>query len=106
MRIFGRVVLVAAFLLAQASGVAHQIWHAGPLAIHAGAEAAVDGKAPKKSALCDFHAALASVLGAIKGGTALVQAAAPAAIVFIAADVPAARFSTLAPQSRAPPALL
>jgi len=101
------ILLAAAFLVAQAGGIAHQAWHdVHPLASHAGTDAGSDGKAPQKSLLCDFHTALGTVLGALSGTSALAQAVPPAAIAFIAADVPTARFSTFAPQSRAPPALL
>ena len=107
LRTLARVLLVAAFLLAQASGVAHQVWHAGSLAAQATVtDAGGDGKAPKKSPLCDFHAALGAVLGAVSGSGQSAEAAVPTAIPFIAADSPAARFSALAPQSRGPPALL
>jgi hypothetical protein len=101
-----RLLLVAAFLLAQSAGIAHQAWHDGGLtAAHTGADAA-DGKAPKKNQLCDFHTALGSVVGAL-------SSASPASAVdlqipqqFVAADSHAARFSLLASRSRGPPAFL
>lgn len=87
--------------------MSHQIWHdASAQAAHAGLDGASDGKAPKKNPLCDFHTTLASVLSAIQGGHAASEAIASPQTAFLAADAPAARFSTLAPQSRAPPALL
>jgi hypothetical protein len=96
----------AAFLAAQAAGVAHQVWHdAAPVTAHAD-EAASDGKAPQKNLLCDFHTALSTVLGAV-GGT--IHAAAPdvqSAIAFAGVDASAIGLSTPAPRSRAPPALL
>jgi len=101
-----RILLIVAFLVAQSAGIAHQAWHdLGALAPAAESDA-VDGKAPKKNLLCDFHTALASVLGAIQGGASAIDAVAPLQTAFIAADVPAARLSPLAPKSRAPPALL
>jgi hypothetical protein len=100
-----RTLLIVAFLVAQTAGMAHQIWHdAGAQAAHAGLDA--DGKAPKKNPLCDFHTALASVLGAMSGSHAASEAIVSPQAVFLAADVPATRLSTLAPQSRAPPTLL
>ena len=106
MRLLARLLLVVALLFAQAAGIAHQVWHdAGALAAAAENDAA-DGKAPSKNLLCDFHTALASVLGAIHGDAPAIDAVAPLQIAFLAADVPAARLSTLAPRSRAPPALL
>lgn len=101
-----RILLILAFLVAQSAGVAHQAWHdVGGLAAAAESDA-VDSKAPNKNLLCDFHTALASVLGAIHGCPPTIAAVAPLQIAFIAADVPAARLSPLAPRSRAPPALL
>ena len=106
LRRFALFFLAAAFLAAQATGVAHQAWHdVGGLAATAESNAA-DGKAPSKNLLCDFHTALASVLGAIHGDAPAIDAAATLQTAFIAADVPVARLSALAPKSRAPPALL
>ena len=102
MRILGRIVLVAALLFAQTAGMAHELWHASTLAADSGG----DVKTPKGSPLCDFHTALASVLGAIHGDAPPIDAVASLQTAFIATDVPAARLSALAPRSRAPPALL
>jgi hypothetical protein len=102
MRILGRVLLVAALLFAQTAGMAHELWHASTLA----ADADGDVKTPKGGPLCDFHIALASVLGAIHGDAPAIDAAAPLQTASIAVDVPAARLSPLVPKSRAPPALL
>jgi hypothetical protein len=102
MRIVGRILLVAALLFAQTAGMAHELWHAATPAAHSDG----DVKTPKGSPLCDFHTALASVLGAIHGDAPAIDAVASLQTAFIAAEVPAARLSTLAPKSRAPPALL
>lgn len=104
MKIVGRLLLVVALLFAQAGSVTHEIWHAASLA--AAIESDADSKAPNKNLLCDFHTALASVLGAIHGDAPAIDAVAVPQTVFIAADVPAAGLSALAPRSRAPPALL
>ena len=101
-----RILLILAFLVAQSAGIVHQAWHdVGGLAAAAESDAP-DTKSPNKNLLCDFHTALASVLGAIHGDAPAIDAAAPLTTAFIAADVPAARLSSLAPRSRAPPALL
>ena len=76
MRILGRILLVVALLVAQTAGMAHELWHASTLAADS------DGDAPA------------------------IDAVAPPQTAFIAADVPAARLSPLAPRSRAPPSLL
>jgi hypothetical protein len=104
-RLLARLLLVIALLFAQAAGISHQVWHdAGTLA--AAESDAAAGKAPNKNLLCDFHTALASVLGAIHGDAPAIDAVTPLQTTFIAADIPAARLSTPAPKSRAPPALL
>jgi hypothetical protein len=102
-----RFLLIAAFLIAQTAGLAHQAWHdAGAAVAHAATDGVGDGKAPKKSPLCDFHAALGTVLGALSCGASSAQAVAAAEVPFIAADLRAARFTSLTPRSRAPPTLL
>jgi hypothetical protein len=106
LRALTRILLVGAFLVAQAGGIAHEIWHDAAAASHAGADAGSSGKSPGKNPLCDFHTALASVLGAIHGATYSVDVTASVDSIFIAADIPAARFSALVPQPRGPPALL
>jgi hypothetical protein len=99
-----RILLILAFLAAQTAGIAHQAWHdAGPLAAHS--DAGGDGKA-KKNPLCDFHTALASVLGALASASQNVELENLGQAVFAATDASAARFSLLASRSRGPPALL
>ena len=100
MKLLGRLLLVFALLFAQTGSVTHEIWHASSLAADA------DSRAPQKSLLCDFHTALSAVLGAVDGIRHAVPSHAQAAIAFAPADAPAAGRSTLAPRSRAPPALL
>ena len=100
MRQLARLLLVAGLLFAQTAGMAHELWHASTLAVDG------DVKTPKGSPLCDFHTALASVLGAIHGDAPAIDAVAPLQTAFLAANAPAARLSSLAPRSRAPPALL
>ena len=100
-----RLFLIAVFLAAQTAGVAHQAWHdAAPVVAH-GDETA-DGKAPQKNLLCDFHTALSAVLGAVDCTQHAVSSDVQTAIAFAQADDSAIGLSTLAPRSRAPPALL
>ena len=103
MSVFARLLFVVALLFAQASGVAHEIWHASSLAA---ADVDDDAKAPKGNPLCDFHTALGSVLGAIDGASHPASPQVPPAIAFAGSDVAASGFSSLTPRSRAPPALL
>jgi len=106
LRSLARLFLIAAFLVAQSAGLAHQTWHdVSSLSADTGSHA-LDGKAPKKNLLCDFHAALGTVLGAVSCGGSSAHAAAAAEVPFIAAEVSAARFSLLASRSRGPPAFL
>ncbi len=107
MRVLGRIFLIAAFLLAQTSAMAHQLWHFGPLVAHAsGADVGQHGTAPKKDPLCAFHAALGTVLGVLSGNApASLLADLPDAQVDAAA-VSAAVVRPLPPTSRGPPTLL
>ena len=102
MKLLGRLLLVVALLFAQASGVAHELWHASSLAAHADG----DAKTPKGNPLCDFHTALGSVLGALNGASHPPAAAFQEATPFVGADCRAPRFSLLAAHSRGPPATL
>ena len=107
MRFLARIFLIAAFLLAQTSAMAHQLWHAGSLGAHiASADSAKHGNAPKKDPLCAFHAALGTVLGVLSGDTrASLLADLPDAQAD-AAGVSAAVVRPLPPTSRGPPTLL
>jgi hypothetical protein len=98
-RILARLLLVAALLFAQAGGVAHEIWHAT-------SDLAVDGKAPQKSALCDFHTALGSVTAALTCAHHAPEVVLQGNTSLIGAESSAPRFSLLAARSRGPPTLL
>jgi hypothetical protein len=101
-----RLFLAAAFLAAQTAGVAHQAWHdAAPVIAHAD-EVSDQGKAPQKNLLCDFHTALSAVLGALDGSSHAAAPQVQSAIAFAGGDVSVTARSSLAPRSRAPPALL
>ena len=103
MSALARLLLVVALLFAQASGVAHEIWHASSLAA---VDVDGDAKTPKGNPLCDFHTALSAVLGAVSGGNPAVAPDVQPAIAFAPAHDPATGLSALTPRSRDPPALL
>src|SRR5258706_11145566 len=92
----GRVLLLAAFLLAQQSALAHQVWHA----------AGEPQKSSQSNPLCEQHAALGTVLGALNGCAALALFADPAPEHFYTSHSPVASTPRLPPASRGPPALL
>jgi len=98
-RILARLLVVVALLFAQTSGVAHEIWHST-------ADLALDGKAPQKSPLCDFHTALGSVSAALSCASHAPELVLPGHSSFIGAESRAPRFSLLAARSRGPPPLL
>src|SRR3954464_10460308 len=91
----GRVFLLFAFLLAQQSAFAHQIWHA----------AGKPDKSSQSAKLCEQHAALGTVLGALDGIVALAFFADSAPEDFLLADSPAACPPALPPPPRGPPRL-
>lgn|SRR5512146_212087 len=97
----GRALLLLAFLLAQQSALAHQVWHLGS----DGSRAALDSGA-KGNPLCDQHRALDSVLGALGSAPAIASVVDAEPAHFPAADSPATRFASLSPDSRGPPASL
>jgi hypothetical protein len=98
-----RLLLLAAFLLAQQSALAHQIWHS---AANGGKPAAAGEQGKKGNPLCEQHEALGTVLGILSAGAVQAPAVDQAPIHFPAASAPAARVSSLSPVSRGPPASL
>ena len=98
----GRVLLLAAFLLAQQSALAHQIWHLAGGA----AQSAALGDLPKTNPLCEQHDALGTVLGGLSSSLALAALEELRPVHFPAANLPAASTPSLSPVSRGPPALL
>jgi len=99
-----RALAVAAFLLAQQSALAHQVWHVaanGPLAA-----VSQTGDAAGGNPLCDQHGALEAVLGALSGGAALPLFTEAAPLRDFPAASPAASLPGLSPSSRGPPAFL
>ena len=99
----GRVFLVLAFLLAQQTAFAHQLWHVFD---RASLQTALQGNTDSSKTnnpLCDQHAALGTVLGALNGFYALALLAETAPLHFAAAHSPAASLPGLPPASRGPP---
>jgi hypothetical protein len=98
-----RVLLAALLLAAQQAALEHSIWHAGGAqAAFAHAQESGDGHNP----LCDQHAALGAVAGAIGCAAAQVPAVANVFAALAAPALPARDNAPLAPSSRDPPALL
>jgi hypothetical protein len=95
----GRVLLLIAFLLAQQTALAHAISHA--------ADSGYKNSAGTKTGnpLCEQHAALGTVLGALSGAIALAFFADAAPLHFPVVDSPAACLPALSPASRGPPRL-
>ena len=97
-----RVFLAAAFLLAQQSAFAHQLWHSA-----GGSKAGLATEQGKKgNPLCEQHEALGTVLGALSGPAPVSPEVEAPPVDFAAAHVAAVCVSTLSPVSRGPPALL
>jgi hypothetical protein len=90
-----RFVLTFAFLVAQHTALAHQIWHA----------AGEPQKNTQNSQLCDQHAAFGTVLGALGGCSALALFTDRAPEHFQATHSPVASTPRLPPASRGPPSL-
>lgn len=96
--------LLAAVLLAgQQVALHHQVWHAGTAAV---ADSGTPKPSPERNPLCDQHAALGAMLGAIdcaatQAAPVALEVAAVAALPFPARDN-----APLAPSSRDPPQLL
>jgi hypothetical protein len=100
----GRVLLVAAFLLAQHSALAHQVWHfAGGGAQDTQADPSSKSKGHP---LCEQHVALGTVLGALNASSAVCLFAEPTPLHIPAAHVPAAVAASFPPASRGPPSAL
>jgi hypothetical protein len=92
----GRFLFVAAFLVAQQSALAHQVWHAA---------AGEPEKSSQSNPLCEQHAALGTVLGALNSSAALALFVEVAPEHFAAAHSPAASLPSLPPASRGPPSV-
>jgi hypothetical protein len=100
------VVCAFLLLLAQQGALTHDIWHSAKAASQAAVSIAGDSKDVKKNRLCDFHAALGSVLGVLGGNAPAPAVADTNEIGFKTADAAAVIVPPLPPASRGPPALL
>ena len=98
-----QVVFALLLLCAQQGAITHEIWHAAT-----GSHAQSEQKTPdsNKNRLCDLHASLGTVLGAVNAVIAAAPLDASSQYCFIAAASLAASVSRLAPFSRGPPLLL
>src|SRR5215469_1686019 len=97
-----RVFLAAAFLLAQQSAFAHQLWHSASGGFKT-SSAVEQGK--KSNPLCEQHEALSTVLGALSGALLVAPAVETPPVRFQAADIAAVCVPAPSPVSRGPPAL-
>jgi hypothetical protein len=90
-----RLLIAIALLVAQQSALAHQIWHAGK-----------QDSQPAQGALCEQHAALAAVAGAVDCASSDAAVSAPDHVPYSQLKLPTAPLPPLAPLSRGPPSLL
>ena len=99
-----RLLAIAALLFAQQVALGHQVWHASGSSSLSAPEVA--GTPAKGNPLCDQHAALKAVLGALNGTASLPLVADLVPVLSLPADIPAASLAALSPSSRGPPASL
>lgn len=95
LRRVARLLIAIALLVAQQSALAHQIWHAGK-----------QDSQPAQGALCEQHAALATVAGAVDCASSDATVSAPDHAPHSQLELPTAPLPPLAPLSRGPPSLL
>ena len=97
-----QVVFALLLLCAQQGAITHEIWHAAT-----GSHTQSEQKTPdsNKNRLCDLHASLGTVLGAVSAVIAAAPLDTSSQYSFDASESPAASVSLLAPPSRGPPAL-
>jgi hypothetical protein len=92
MRVAVRLTLAIALLLAQHVSLAHQVWHAGRGDSH-----------PAQGQLCEQHAALATVAGALDSAPIDAPGVARANFSHVFSARPGATAPALSPVSRGPP---
>lgn len=105
-----RVLIAVALLAAQQAALGHQVWHLGAGAVHAAAGSTAGGDrggtpAPQER-LCDLHASLGAVLGALDCVAKCAESAGPGAQPSVGADLPAVSVPALPSTARGPPILL
>jgi len=103
-----RLLIAVALLAAQHTALGHQIWHLGASAsgnavLAAGKD---DPSKPVREPLCDLHAALGTVVGALDCASTGVAFAAADHISCRRVELRTAAAPRLPPASRGPPALL
>ncbi len=94
------VFLAAALLAAQQAALVHPLWHV------AAAPEQSKQSDPARAPLCEQHAALGAVLGAIGCADPGIADEAPAAQALAFVATPALARASIAPSSRGPPSLL
>jgi hypothetical protein len=90
-----RILLALALLGAQQLALSHQIWHSGK-----------HDSQPVQERLCDQHAALDTVAGALDAPVVVFASEAPIDFAYLFVALPSAATPGLAPSSRGPPTLL
>ncbi len=98
-----QVVFALLLLCAQQGAITHEIWHAAATSHTQSEQKAPDSN---KNRLCDLHASLGTVLGAVSAVIAAAPLDTCSHFCFIAAASSAASVSRLAACSRGPPQLL
>jgi hypothetical protein len=100
-----RIALLAAFVLAQHTALAHQIWHLGGHSQQTAFSNAdsYGGDAPQSNLLCDFHSALSAALGALDSTPIAFPVSGPYQNDYIHTAAPAVVVPALPPASRGPP---
>ena len=101
MSALGRALLVAAFLLAQQTALAHQVWHLGAESTQTKALAEGSNGNP----LCAQHDALGTVVGGLSSCLPLALLVEAPPVHFPAAHNPSAGAAGPSPSSRGPPLL-
>src|SRR3954468_16676477 len=99
-----RLFLAVALLCAQQSALAHQIWHFASKAGVPQAAAPAQSDRQGTDPLCNQHAALGDVVGALSGKVPLVRASEALRGRLIPSQAQTASIAGLAPSSRGPPA--
>ena len=89
------LLIAIALLIAQQSALAHQVWHAGK-----------QDSQPAQGTLCEQHAALAAVAGAVDCASPDAAVRAPDHVSYSQLALPTAALPLPAPLSRGPPSLL
>jgi hypothetical protein len=103
-RHIARLLLAALLLAAQQAALEHALWHAGTAQAASG-EPQKSGSG-RSNPLCDQHAALGAVAGAIGCAHALAARPTPEIAAVAAVVLPAHGNAPLTPSCRDPPALL